>query len=198
MLRVLRSIVIMWLAIAALIGSALLIGRAKPPRDNFRALGFDMCDGRLCFRGITPDVTKGSEARGILRKLATSYSPIVDRYFIGQIRIEMDVDPQTDIVGNLQIMNGTPVPLAINIADFVQRRGLPCGIWLNEGSVGDLNFIFAHERVLIKSPHLRITPSTPIEMIEITNEPANCGIGRSWPGFTTFQRYREFYLRLSK
>src|SRR5262245_46869565 len=52
----LRWVTNCWLMLVVAICVARLYGQSKP--DNLSAFGLDLCEGRPCFMGITPGITK--------------------------------------------------------------------------------------------------------------------------------------------
>jgi hypothetical protein len=74
MRRLFYRIVALWLSLVAMCGAIVVTVRLNRTPDRLQTLGFDVCDGEPCFRGITlgmaweevrrrlPDAFEGGDA----------------------------------------------------------------------------------------------------------------------------------------
>src|SRR5262249_41370657 len=63
-----RRVVILWLALTVLIGSAVLHGRSYPESGGLQALGFEICERWPCYLGITAGLTRRPDAEKTLNR----------------------------------------------------------------------------------------------------------------------------------
>jgi hypothetical protein len=124
----LRWVLAVWLLLSVIGGSVLLIARESPAPGRLQGLGFGMCDGEPCFRGIkvgmdwgearrlVPDVTASRSGitfsfEGIDEHVTVFVSPSRDKKTVSSIRLEAD-------------LSSSPP----SVADLVQYLGYPCAV----------------------------------------------------------------------
>src|SRR5438105_11090948 len=159
MFRFLRPVALVWLLMAALIGGALLIGHANPHADKFRALGFDTRNGRLSYRGITPGLTKWQEALEILEKEGIQRQDRLIVYYVGNLRVSMSYDLQTDLIVYLEVIDRSFEVTSLTVGDVLSHIGEPCradpGTFLENGLI--LNYPHEYITLLLDNRRLDLS-----------------------------------------
>jgi len=62
-MRTVLLISVLFFTTAVSVGGAILVGRANSQPDQLQALGFGLCNGNPCYRGLTPGMTGWDKAR---------------------------------------------------------------------------------------------------------------------------------------
>src|SRR5437762_2570935 len=56
MMWVIKRVLVLWLVLAAICAAVIVVGRLNPAPDVLQTLGFSMCEGDPCYRGIKPSM----------------------------------------------------------------------------------------------------------------------------------------------
>lgn len=191
-MRLIRLASMSWFVIMLAIGSAMLYGRSHAETPKLEAIGFSMCNDRLCFLGIAPGVTPRGKALDILAEHGAVQPNL--SFSIGSQVISVEYDSQRQVVGNLSMMDKTHIPLPLTVGDTMQYLGTPCKF--DVGMDGIIFLYFSHTIVTLISESSGVNPTTRIIDIDLTSESSYCSNHPiQWPGFTTYTRYE--YLSLN-
>src|SRR5579871_3583374 len=63
MMWLIRRLLIIWLTLAVICAGVLLAGRRNAGSPVLRTLGFDVCEGKPCYKGIKPGMEWASAQR---------------------------------------------------------------------------------------------------------------------------------------
>lgn len=162
---------------AALIGAAMLIGNAQPEPNQLQALGFDFCEGKPCWQGITPGVTDWAVVRAIMIPRGG-----VESRSLGYTNIKSG---QVDSIGNtvyaLKLSNQevitsidyVPSPNITftssqqsRVIDALDLFGTPCGV-KGGSKPGQIWLLYPHVVVQVNAAQYRIDPTSPIDYVEV-------------------------------
>jgi len=196
-LRLLRLASIVWLVLLVPIGGAVGYGRSQIEQTTLESFGLHKCSDRLCFLDIAPGVTRWSKALAILEKHgALQWTRQEGIYFIDNIRINIEYNPETQLVTYISIIDQTGNVLPLTAGDIVEYLGNPCRF--NPDTYQSLNLIliyrYAFVTIGLDAPYT--SPTTPIKYIEMESISDNCISGEVWPGFTTSKQYWNLYLNI--
>ncbi len=204
-MRYLRLVTIVWLPIVALIGSMTLYARTTSRPSDLEGFGFGICDGRVCFMGITPGVTKLPDAMAYLEKNGgqchelgkedySSQGKLGATYWVGELRVIMDYSPDTLIVESLYVLMLPGLAIQVQLGDVVRYWGLPCGFSQQFMSSSRPVLLYPYLYVYLDDVDKRISPDTRVEYIWLIRSPdtAHCDSGIPWLGFISSEWYRNW------
>lgn len=213
----LKRLIVLWLGAGLIIGAVVGFTRLSQPQTTLGRLGFAMCDGQPCFRGI---------------KLGASWTALREAYaphWIASINV-LDIPVS---VGNLNAVRLTPTeqalgvrrmvlqrvsggqPLPIHAGDLLLQFGVPCKIGIidhENGIPSQMIFIYPDTTTIIAQsvrrypsrgtiPIIRyfFRPESPVWMfvISLDHEFGSCRdapFGK-WHGFASGETYMRHYIR---
>lgn len=213
----LKRLAVLWLASGLIIGGLVVITRLSQPETVLSQLGFAMCDGQPCFRGI---------------KVGASWSALRDEYAAHWVATINVIDIPV-AVGNLNAVRLTPTeqslgvrrmvlqrvsggqPLPIQAGDLLLRFGVPCKIGAidhENGIPSQMIFIYPDTTTIIAQsvrrypsrgtiPLIRyfFRPESPVWMfvISLDHEFGTCRdapFGK-WHGFASAETYLRYYIQ---
>jgi hypothetical protein len=203
-----RRVFVIWLTLCMLCTAAIALGYLDHRPNALQRLGFDVCDGDPCFRGVkagmewekTTALAPESVGGGYF-----FYMNLGEEKFLG-ITASEDLDHVKYISFS---------PLKFNTAGFISLYGSPCRVspiyWDN--APVEMMLIYPMMQVLILTersardaphPKFRLDLTSQVSMFVITerdkgdfgtcNDPTNDDFG-PWRGFTSVEIYRERNLR---
>lgn len=197
--------------------AAVFYGRTQIEVNELASLGFDLCNGKPCFLGITPGITKISEAKSILtgRGTITNNGAKFQQIDINKravvISASDEIGDTTDhIVGYL---NKSPIAARA----VLERYGSPCSVsvvpaqcntYLGCSGWGSIQLYYEAIVATIDISNLNpswdyITPESPVEQLELFDPvkyriPSkvchiyyniNGSVDTDWLGFAPIKRY---------
>ena len=172
-----------------------MYGRAHVEQTTLEAFGFNACGDRLCFLGIAPGVTRWSKALATLESHGARQRTLQeDVYFIDHLRINIEYDPQTQLVTYLAIIDQAGAPLPITLGDFVRYLGTPCRFTIQVYSPRYLEIVFQRAYLTLSMDSPALSPNMLIPFIEMNSTGEVCTNGAAWPGFTTPDRYLGLWM----
>jgi hypothetical protein len=206
MKRLLRGAVLICFALATISASAIMIGRRNAPPGDLQQLGFEDCDGDLCFRGLKLgmvwDQTGWKETQ---------------RLFVDPWAGDYGITPIQGVsAANVITLKGITVtsglsrkPLPVTLGALVARLGSPCRVafnfYTNTSQVESIQLWFSTLTVAIRLARstdvpLRLDTATDSLLISrhgfLSQEGANrCAeppdqFIQNWQGFTFVQVYQ--------
>jgi hypothetical protein len=202
MLWLMRRILMMWVALALISATVLLIARVNHAPNRLQALGFDVCDGEPCFRGIKP----GMDWAEIPKRLP---SVKYDGRFLVLTVNRMDIQrvlfqPSTDNA-KVEAIHFGPEKMKvypITPGAMVARYGPPCHINLVEMNSRLLAFETRYPGILVRYGNagdptrvdVRLQFNMPAYEFQLTElKPTLCkGISTNsglWHGFASANMY---------
>ncbi len=207
-----RLVFILLLLMTALTSSTVLWAREHPEPSELQALGFDVCDGRPCFIGITPGVTTWNAARAILTKWGDQKESN-EEFTVAANRIEVSI---TSLEGSVDWIHIKGIPYGgfvfSSLGNFIAKYGSPCRIMFN----GDRNFVdLAYPYMMLtvfRGSRTRLELDMPIynadlrDLSRLSQDPfdfciyhqvAEPGIG-VWSGFASWDYYQAHGLDANK
>jgi hypothetical protein len=205
MMWLLRWVLAVWLLLSVIGGSVLLMARDAPAPGRLQALGFSMCNGESCFRGIKVGMDWGETQRlvpegtvsrseiilrfeGIDEHVTVFVSPSRDKKTVSSIRLEAD------------LASSPPT-----VADLVQYLGYPCAVQPVPDPGVEINritLIYTQVRTLIFQRNSRLRPDSPINSLTLQKPRASkpCAVFYNdlspWYGFTSADVYLVRYQRV--
>jgi hypothetical protein len=221
MLWLIPRVLVLWLALIAICVAGIGIGRLDHTPDALQVLGFDVCDGEACFRGVKPGMpwTKAQEkfpnALVWPRALGFLLSPEI----LADVMVTQSEDGATvdSIFGPTHQVE---LP-RIELGTIVARYGAPCRVVLGYTNVYDtdtptrMGLIYPTFTVQVSfepitkanaqfvRSNYRLQSNMPIEAFRIYKpDPSNTCVSRlpffgSWYGFTLFEIYEYHILNAS-
>jgi hypothetical protein len=113
-----------------------LVARANPAPNRLQALGFDLCAGEPCFRGIKPGVV-WTEVSRVLPQVVSAF-PMLE-FPINRVDNTSAVfypSRSGKVVETIELKLGVGLQHGLTIGDVVARLGQPCRIVFFAGTRG--------------------------------------------------------------
>jgi hypothetical protein len=206
-----RRVLVLLLILFVLAAIVVMNGRRAFVSDPLQAVGFTMCDGDPCFRGIKPgtDWAAVQETFPVTEDIPYFDHPIgTDNVHHVSIIAADETEKVTDIVVERETRTN---PLPFTIGNIITRYGPPCRIYFNYTNATALQSML----MLYPSLTVSIVPNTPnnpsafrfhsevpADEFAITsgNADGTCDTPTTrdfgpWQGFTSLDIYRDRYLR---
>ena len=196
----LRLVMILWLLITAFIGSVMLCARTTSGASELQKLGFDICDGRPCYMGITPGLTPLADAMALFEKNGglcetmrkqDSFGGLRALCSVGELETTMDYSPDTLIVRSLNVMIASGGPVPVTVGDAARYWGLPCGFSREPMSFSRFILMYPYVYLDLGYADKWISPGTWVDSILISSVAAPCDRDIPWHGFTISERYLD-------
>jgi hypothetical protein len=124
-----RRVMVLILVLAVLCAGAVVVARANRTPSPLQALGFGMCDGEPCWRGIKPGMKWEALKTVGSARLGNPYEwsfRLNEQPPVAWISIGRSVDP--NIIGTMSVLPDTVGPLPISVSDWVIQYGPPCSV----------------------------------------------------------------------
>jgi hypothetical protein len=189
---IVRSCGVMLTLTLVLTAVAIFTGRgralASPALNPVQALGLDSCDGKPCFLGLTPAVSRWDE---VYLRLASQYIItndqrenvyIAERGRILSVLVYADRPGQATGVRRIAVK---PVGDIMLVGDLFLLYGAPCSFLIESDLYASLTY--PRMEVIIKFVGRRVSAFSPIRSVAIfeTDLTANCSTARwrAWAGF---------------
>lgn len=217
-MHLLRWVVIVWLTLLISIFIAILYGQTKV--DRLLSFGLDICEGKPCFMGIMPGVTRWNDVRSHLKgyDIWLEDKDRIAMMFTNTIGADIYRYPVTQpTVTLVNVSDSTIIELTPTIfppvGDFILKYGEPCWVLLDtysqspNGYVTRLVYPTMTLDLDINKPFI---PSARVGLVQImkddmTNEPHDlCANeqtmyeGLVWAGFASPYRYIDALLKKQK
>jgi hypothetical protein len=206
-----KRLAVVWVALIALCGGAIALGRTDHTPNTLQALGFDVCDGEPCFRGVKiGDDWEKSKARFpedvVDFQTLAAKSEDIKGIYITTAEDLITVHTIFIVLRNTQTL--------FTVQAFIMRYGIPCRVWLsNDADVYQhMRFYYRDMEISMEieaSPYdpqeFRLKAKTPVKRIAILTPisfaPCDMPTDRRfgvWHGFTSADVYLRHFLRESK
>jgi hypothetical protein len=192
-----KRLAVLWLALIALCGGAIALGRTDPTPDALQAAGFGVCDGEPCFKGIKLGDSR-EKVKAVLPEGLIEYLDIFSRDGTTVERID------------IPLRNGKSLPKAHT---FIAQFGIPCRIVWSGGEQMILIYpkmIFFVALIVGDGNDLnefRLQLRSPVQQLWIYVDSDNGTFGTcnskpdiysgKWHGFTSVEVYQRHFLRES-
>jgi hypothetical protein len=170
----LERVIAIWVVFASFSAGVVLIARANHEPDRLQALGFDVCDGEPCFRGIT----LGMAWKEVRRRLPDTFEIGDPPYQYVEVPIGMTDIKSVRIFSSEDgktaklIFVDANVPgyaiyayLPISAGEIVARYGTPCRTLLLSAAGG-------RDQMHMIYPKLKIVTSIVDRRLVITGQPS--------------------------
>jgi hypothetical protein len=194
-----RRVTVVGLLLVVLSASVVAVSRQNRSPTPLKALGFDVCDDGLCWRGLKP---------GMPRETALSIFPDLDnRYPMAVDDAGIIAVQTTSIVETIGIeANDRLQGLPITVGDIVAYSGPPCRALVDLGKITlfypTMIVLFGFESA---SLDLRLQTNSSPDIITLTKMAPDGGcdlISRVdigvWQGFTSIEHYWALFERAVK
>jgi hypothetical protein len=212
MMWLIQRLLIIWLLFCVVCAAAIALGRLDHTPTTLQTLGFDKCDGDLCFRGLKPGMD-WAKAQPLLTEgkwTGSRLDLIVNSNGINQIQIAPSSDDK--FIDRIGFYSGSfNDPLPFTVGNIVAQYGPPCRISLDYSDRGavmyliypmleiraDLivNNVYQAARLQVNSTSVAFTITTNSDThITCSTPQIISGIG-PWHGFTSMEIYYERSLR---
>lgn len=216
MMWLIRRLLVVWLTLAVICAGVLLMGRFNAGPPVLQSLGFDVCEGRPCYRGIRPGM-EWAKAQGQLASNRASD-------MLGRASSTGMVGPSAVIasdvpIDNIQLFSEgstmvkaiaveglTEQGLPISIGAIIAQYGTPCRLDWYGNDYGPNRVFINYPNLLVfatiaiqsvdNPADLRLQPDTPVQELWITDDgdSRSCGTPVSgtsgpWRGFISVDNY---------
>ncbi|MCC7446954.1 MAG: hypothetical protein IT324_06020 [Anaerolineae bacterium] len=189
----LKRALLLWLALIALCAAGVGIGKLDRTPDTLQTLGFDVCDGEPCFRGIKPGMS--------WEDVQKRFPDMIDGVQVFIAEIEVNIFPSTDSSTVSSIMVRQRGNLPFTVGNIVAKYGLPCRVFIGS----DMILIYPTYNIFTyydtTNVQLQLLPDVPIDKVEIVSNNPACNTGPlllqgTYQGFTSAQVYIARYKAL--
>jgi hypothetical protein len=116
------------LILLVICAGTIVVARANRGPDRLQAMGFGLCDGEPCWRGLKPG-TDWQKTQHVLPEVTESSSPItvtfkgIDEYVTILVYSSRDKKTVSSIILVADLASSPPT-----VADLVQYLGYPCAV----------------------------------------------------------------------
>jgi hypothetical protein len=215
MLWFIPRVLVLSLALIAICAAGVAIGRLDHSPDALQALGFDVCDGEPCFRGVKPGMDWAQAQQLVSGTFITENTLYVPLNEASDIMVGRSQDGKT--VERIISPSGSGSP-TIDLGTVLLRYGRPCRMILEQTDAADqidvpyrvylfyptltVLVIFEHAYPVVRSNY-RLKSNTPIQFWVAKPDPDKwCDMPDSsfigaWYGFTSFENYEDQFQRQS-
>jgi hypothetical protein len=177
-----KWLVRLWLTLAATCAVVVVGGRLDPTPSTLEKLGFGLCDGEACFRGIKLG-TDWQTVRRVLPQAAETYRVfelLIRPDTMRMVRIGVEVPGVNVKYINIEAVDANqPLRLTtITAGNIVAQYGAPCRLYLTYMGVNPFQMILIYPTLAVSAyvvaddPHLpgslRLQPDSPLGHFSIT------------------------------
>ena len=207
MQRLARLLITLSVTLTALLGGAILVGHGYSEPSTLETLGFGTCQGKPCFIGIAPGVTKwdGLKAYVAQKQEVHSVFSLVSndqeidfgtKHFLGSVR--NDFSPS---IVTIMVIASLPNIRVIRLRDVFQMYGFPCAV--SSGLNGnELLLVYPFMNIKSETPNNRLEMEAPVDRITMVNGDvtapqykAQCTLVQktqtAWIGFASLENYQS-------
>ena len=192
------------LILLVICAGTIVVVRANRGPDRLQAMGFGLCDGEPCWRGLKPG-TDWQKTQHLIPEATESRSPItvtfdgIDEYVTILVYSSRDKKTVSSIILEADLASSAPT-----VADLLQFLGYPCAVQPipDPGvEINRINLIYAQVRTLIFQANSRLGLDSPIRSLTLEKPRASkpCAIFYNdlspWYGFTSANVYLARYQR---
>ena len=204
MIWVIKRVLVLWLTLAAICGAVIGIGRLNPAPDVLQTLGFGVCDGEPCYRGVKPGMD-WAEAKSLFPQVG-----IADP--TGTYNIGINPSFNGKVVRLIVVESILPHRLPISLGQIIDEYGLPqClrllasegpphlffikypGLALNVLAAVPTSGIQSDFRLQLESPVMEASITDKNNLVDCSE--ANPAQFDSWHGFASVEVYYAHFLR---
>ena len=192
-----RLLLLKILLMIALVSGAVLYGRASAKPNKLQQLGFDVCDGRPCFMGVTLGMPWNEVRANIAKREDGIY--LADNLIVLKVQklaIGIRSDDSQTYVDGIDFMVPVNYDPEISINTIIALFGSPCSVLIT--TIED-----QIERISINYPEIHFTangvsPDSTMEslMLSKNSEVTNCATQKGkafwltpWKGFRGLSYY---------
>jgi hypothetical protein len=193
----LRRALILWLILGVMCAGVAGIGRASGGQGKLQAMGFGVCEGKPCFRGIKVGMSWRETAR--LMPDATEIGPpIIFNFGSADEAVIVLVYPSDDgkTVWGI-VLEGNSLNSRLSAGDVVQQFGYPCRIELSADYIGGAAMlVYPHHMSSLFVNDFRLSADSSVWAIAISEPIGSDPCSRAqkeqsgpWRGFTSGDVY---------
>jgi hypothetical protein len=188
---------VVWLILIVICAGVVGIVRANGGQDRLAALGFGVCDGEPCFRGLKVGMD-WSETQRLIPEATKIGPPITFVFNDGDEKVAVLIYPSSDEKTVWWInLETSPLSSGISAADTIQRFGFPCGVMLDlDPGFSPFLLIYRNTMAEFKLQPMRLSLESPIGALQIRapDSPVVCPTYTHmaygpWYGFTSMEVY---------
>lgn len=213
----LRRVLTIWLVLAVIGAGVVLIARANSAPNRLQALGFDLCGGNPCFRGIKPGAV-WTEVSRLLPNVVSAF-PMLE-FPINRVDNTSAVfypSRNGKVVETIELKLGIGLQHGLTIGDVVARLGQPCRIVFfagtRGGTIANVTFPGVTLNVFVPMSEAgiyRLRHDLPINIVWLASNDlarafCNCDQDEAafqdcnpWNGFTSMAVYHARIKRLNQ
>jgi hypothetical protein len=197
-----RRVVVMWVILSAICAGVVGIVRANGGQDRLQAMGFGVCDGEPCFRGIKVGVS-WNEAERLSQDAIQIGPPMV--FILSDINegLEVVIHPSEDGKTAEWITLTAYSPTAgmqLSAAELVLHFGYPCGVHVlvDDNGIRGIVLIYPQIQARVYAEAQGLSLHSPFRSIDIWNGSnqldfckvkTNQEVDGPWRGFTSVDMY---------
>ncbi len=215
----LRRVLVMWLMLVIVCIGGVAVGRLDHTPNTLQELGFGLCDGEACFRGIKLG-TDWQTVHRVLPQAAKSYSVLellIRPDTMRIVRVGVEAPGVNVKYINIEAVDANqPLRLtSITAGNIIAQYGAPCRLYLTYMGADPFQMVFIYPTLVVSAyvvgdhprdaGSLRLQPNSPLGNFSITKvtyygdcEHGPLAVGGDWQGFTSPAVYRARFLRASR
>ncbi len=164
---------------------SIFAGRTDTHPDNLQLIGFDLCGGQPCFKGIIPGVTTWEQAKPNIGSIANHDFLVDSTSGASQGNVGVYIASDARTVGLVQ-----QTVYNIRLLDVIQKYGVPCSVSMS----GDTTYTYAiimypRMEIFVSIKSERLEPLSSVTLISMGDKPLPCSEPISWKGFIGSRHY---------
>jgi hypothetical protein len=185
MMWLIRRVLIVWFTLAAIFTAVLVIGRLHPGPAVLETLGFDVCEGKPCYKGVEPGMDWAQAQRQLSGSVIANpgaYASHVSNPIVAVDNIQIFSEGST-MVKAIAVEGVTQQGLPISVGAIVAQYGPPCRLDWYGNDYGPNRVFINYPSLLVfatiaikpiyNPADLRLQPQTPVQELWITDDAAN-------------------------
>jgi|SRR5450432_157781 hypothetical protein len=199
-----RLVIGLFFTLLMLVTIATLIGRVLYDPNPLQTLGFELCAGIPCYRGLTPGVTLWFPAKQFMTDHGAVDDPAKDfmDFSLADEHISAGTPFGAKYLMYIAVRNIRNAKASTTLKDAIVLFGVPCGVG-SEYFPGTATVYYPTATLNVLPVDHSLTPDSPLIYLELMdakqtkrkdingNDSLCNGPGQApWLGFTTLTRYR--------
>lgn len=208
-----RRTFVVWLILSAISASVVLIARANRAPDRLQAIGFDVCEGDLCFRGIKRGMA-WEQARNRIPEAFPANNALVIP-ILESANVYIISSRNKAQVENIATVGIQQIARPLSAGEIVARYGAPCYLVFHRNASSEIQMHYPNLVISLNAEiapsyvtiaYYRVELSTIVYSIQVSRGryPNPCGNGAydsdnesggPWYGFTSNDVYRARFRR---
>lgn len=180
-----------------LVFSAVLVGHILSSQNSLQSMGFDLCNGTPCYKGMTPGVTPWFPVKRFMMEHGALDDPGKEylEFTFADEHISAGTPNGAKFLTSITLHDQREAQANSTLGDALSLLGLPCGIG-SEYFPGTVTVYYPTATLNVLPKRRQLTPDARViyvELIDLTHNDSDRLCGRQgqapWLGFASLSFY---------